>query len=272
MRACASERSRAGRQAGKTFARRRRLFFTSDRCGRAARRRGKREANGFAKTDMCRCDRRRNGSKIIDAAESRGEDQRRMAMRRAKRAIRLFAWGRRFVLRRIGRRIRRHRMMAVRHRRRLRHRAGERIDRFARTKCDGDDLQEQRKQRNARENMAGAISRPFASLQDPTSARIAHAIHPRATLVDFATAGKSGQTARLPQRAAVTSASAGTLWLTYRRVDLSSALSDQVESPDRKEFAPIQKRGACPCRKSGSTFPGHALARQTKSVAISRGI
>jgi hypothetical protein len=48
----------------------------------------------------------------------------------------------------------------------------------------------------------------------------------------------------------------------------ASALSDQVESPDRKEFAPIQKLGACPCRKSGSIFPGHALGA-TPHVAAS---
>jgi hypothetical protein len=56
----------------------------------------------------------------------------------------------------------------------------------------------------------------------------------------------------------------------------ASALSDQVESPDRKEFAPIQKLGACPCRKSGSTFPGHALIahdqRPIDLVARPRGI
>src|SRR5580693_6574618 len=49
---------------------------------------------------------------------------------------------------------------------------------------------------------------------------------------------------------------------------LLSALSDQVESPDRKEFAPIQKLGACPCRKSGSTFPGHALEGQLGQARV----
>ncbi len=29
--------------------------------------------------------------------------------------------------------------------------------------------------------------------------------------------------------------------------------------PIDQEYAPIQKLGACPCRKSGPTFPGHAL-------------
>src|SRR5580693_875449 len=41
--------------------------------------------------------------------------------------------------------------------------------------------------------------------------------------------------------------------------DMLCAYSNQVESPDRREYAPIHERGACPCRKSGSTFPGHAL-------------
>src|SRR5580693_5621119 len=36
----------------------------------------------------------------------------------------------------------------------------------------------------------------------------------------------------------------------FPRATPPSALSDRVESPDRKEFAPIQKFGACPCRKS----------------------
>jgi hypothetical protein len=49
---------------------------------------------------------------------------------------------------------------------------------------------------------------------------------------------------------------------------LISALSDQVESPDRKEFAPIQKLGAWPCRKSGSTFPGHALASTARQSVV----
>jgi hypothetical protein len=57
------------------------------------------------------------------------------------------------------------------------------------------------------------------------------------------------------------------------KIAFASALSDQVELPDRKEFAPIQKLGACPCRKSGSTFPGHALgvsrpARRGLTVSV----
>ena len=38
-----------------------------------------------------------------------------------------------------------------------------------------------------------------------------------------------------------------------------SALSAQVESPERKEIAPDQQAGACSFRQSRATLPEHAL-------------
>jgi hypothetical protein len=51
-----------------------------------------------------------------------------------------------------------------------------------------------------------------------------------------------------------------------------SAYSDQVESPDRKEYAPTQHVGACPCRKSGPTFPGHALTAAALQFSVHPGL